>query len=349
MYPPAYGDDPTPPQGYRFDPPPPQGHRRARHRLVTPLAIGVAVAAVLGLGGVGWALLGGAGSGTPAGASGPAGDTVALTDDPSDSPSASASPSKSPKPTPSRTKKPASKPTKPTTHLTSPPKPTPTSKPPKKNLPPAPPTTKPEVCVTPTSYGTNVDTDVVRSALESAAARNYWNASNVPDDLGGVVPEISVETDLMKAIAFQESSWHSSVVSCDGGIGLMQITVNRALDLDTAQWMNDRYGTNYDVTTVDGNVALGAELIEYEMMYFVLNYKFKLPDSPKDTIDFDLDAVANVGPGESELVLRDVVIAAYNVGIWNIIQSDGSLKIINPTYVAGVKDKLATSCGGHCA
>jgi hypothetical protein len=341
MYPRPYGE------GWN-DPTPPQGHRRQRRRLVTPLAIGVAVAVVLGLGGVGWALLGGSGSDTPAGASGPVGDTSTLTDDPSDSPSPSASPSKSPKPTPSRSKKTASKPTKPTTHLTSPPKPTPTAKPPKKNLPPAPPTTKPEVCVTPTAYGTNVGTSEVRSALEAAAARNYWNAGNLPEDLEGVVPEITVETDLMKAIAYQESSWHSSVVSCDGGIGLMQITINESLDLDTAQWMNDRYGTNYDVTTVDGNVALGAELIEYEIMYFVLNYKFKLADSPAGTIDFDLDAVAPVGPGKSKLVLRDVVIAAYNVGIWNIIQADGSLKIINPTYVTGVKGKIATSCDGHC-
>ena len=191
-------------------------------------------------------------------------------------------------------------------------------------------------------------TSQVRSALEAAASRNYWNTGNLPEDLEGVVPEIAVETDLMKAIAYQESSWRSSVVSCDGGIGLMQITINKSLDLDTAQWMNDRYGTNYDVTTVDGNVALGAELIEYEIMYFVLNYQFKLPDSPKGTIDFDLDAVASVGPGKSELVLRDVVIAAYNVGIWNIIQSDGSLKIINPSYLNGVKDKIASACDGHC-
>ena len=58
MYPRAYGDDPTPPQGLRLDPPLPRGHRRsgdaAGRRLVTPIAIGVAVAVVLGLGGVGW-------------------------------------------------------------------------------------------------------------------------------------------------------------------------------------------------------------------------------------------------------------------------------------------------------
>ena len=29
---------------------------------------------------------------------------------------------------------------------------------------------------------------------------------------------------LMKAIAYQESTWRSTVISCDGGVGLMQIT-----------------------------------------------------------------------------------------------------------------------------
>jgi hypothetical protein len=153
----------------------------------------------------------------------------------------------------------------------------------------------------------------------------------------------------MWAIAYQESTWRSSVVSCDGGIGLMQITVNKALDIDTVTWMNDRYGTGYDPTTIDGNTALGAELIEYEIMYFVLNYGFKLPDSPAGTVDFDLDAVASVGPGDSKLVLRDVVIAAYNVGIWNVIQTDGSLKIVNPGYLQGVKTFMDNQCEGRCA
>ena len=203
--------------------------------------------------------------------------------------------------------------------------------------------------MTPTSYGTNASASRVRSALQSAAGRNYWNTGNLPTDLEGVVPEITVETDLMKAIAYQESSWRSSVVSCDGGIGLMQITINKTLGIDTAEWMNNRYGTSYDPRTIDGNVALGAEYLEDEMMYFVLNYRFKLSDSPEDTIDFDLDATAPVGPGGADIVLRDVVIAGYNVGIFSVIQDDGSLKVINPTYVNGVKNKIASSCDGHCS
>jgi hypothetical protein len=342
MYPRPYGE------GWN-DPTPPQGHRRQRRRLVTPLAIGVAVAVVLGLGGVGWALLGGSGSETPAGASGPVGDTSTLADDPSDSPSASPSPSRSAKPTPSKTKKPAPKQTTSTKRAAPPPKPKPTSKPPKQNLPPAPPTSTPAVCVTPTKYGTNADDPTVRSALHNAGSRNYWNTGNVPEDLAGQpVPEIDVPDELMWAIAYQESSWRSSVVSCDGGIGLMQVTVNKSLDIDTATWMNDRYGTSYDVTTLDGNVALGAELLEYEVMYFVLNYRFKLPDTPDGQVDFDLDAVAKAGPGGAEVTLRDIVISAYNVGIWNVIQKDGSLKIINPGYVSSVYDFVDNNCEGRC-
>jgi hypothetical protein len=328
----------------------PRTHRRSGRRFATPVAIGVAVAVVLSLGAIGWALLD-SGPTTPAGASGPAGDVAPLDEAStaaSASPSASPSPSRSAKPTPSKSKKPATKPAS-SKRAAPPPKPKPTAKPPKQNLPPAPPTSDPEVCVTPTKYGSNADDSTVRSVLSAAAARNYWNTANLPDDLAGQVPAITVPNQLMWAIAYQESSWRSSVVSCDGGIGLMQITRNEALDIDTATWMNNRYGTSYDPTKIEGNAALGAEYIEYEIMYFVLNYRFRLPGTPEDQVDFDLDATANVGPGGAKVVLRDVVISGYNVGIWNVIQKDGSLKIINPGYVSSVYDFIDNECEGRCA
>ena len=112
------------------------------------------------------------------------------------------------------------------------------------------------------------------------------------------VPTITVPLSLMKAVAFAESSWRSTIISCDHGVGLMQIMA------DTADWMNGRFGTNYDMTTLSGNTALGATYIEWLTMYFGAYYFGT----------FDLTATAAVGDDGVTMRLRDVVISAYNVG-----------------------------------
>jgi hypothetical protein len=169
--------------------------------------------------------------------------------------------------------------------------------------PPAPPAPPPPVKEDPSCEthlpGTDASASEVSAALATAAAKEYWAKPGIyPPSPVIPVPKITVPLNLMKAFAFAESSWRSTIISCDHGVGLMQIMA------DTQSWMNDRFSTNYDMKTMSGNTALGAELIEWLIMYFGAGYFGT----------FDLNATAAVGDGGATMRLRDVVISAYNVG-----------------------------------
>jgi len=90
--------------------------------------------------------------------------------------------------------------------------------------------------------------------------------------------------------------------------------------------MNQRFGTSHDVHTLAGNTALGAEYLQWLIMYFGLYYFGT----------FDLDATADVGAGGKTMRLRDVVIAAYNVGPGGVENPDETLGIPNQRYVNNV-------------
>src|SRR5690606_11206547 len=76
--------------------------------------------------------------------------------------------------------------------------------------------------------GENAPEAEVGAALEAAAARRFWTVS-----------QVSLPPRLIKAVAEQESGWQSAIIACDGGIGTMQVMPN------TADWMNQRFGTSY--------------------------------------------------------------------------------------------------------
>jgi soluble lytic murein transglycosylase-like protein len=132
-----------------------------------------------------------------------------------------------------------------------------------------------------------------------------------------------VPTDLMFAIAQQESGWQSTIMACDGGIGTMQLMPA------TVTQVNNRFGTAYDVNTLDGNTKLGAQYIEWLIMYFGIFHFQK---------HFDLTTVEKAGPNGEELSLEKVVVAAYNVGPTALEQPDGSLKLgpVATTYANNV-------------
>lgn len=279
-------------------------------RLATPLMIGGAVLLVVLLGWLGWTLVSNPGGGKPIDVGNapiiPPTVTFATTPSPTVAPSATtAKPTPSKSPTPRRT--------------TRKPSPTPTVKPPKASLPPNPKPTPTKTSGCPTFIGPTAAPGDVRSALHSAGSVQYW--LKVPDseldpNLHGQVPEITIPDDLMNAIAFQESSWRSTVVSCDGGRGLMQIMTY------TRDWANAKFHTSYDIDSLSGNPSLGAEYLEWSRLYFGLYYFGS----------YDWDATAPVGPGGSTMVLRDVVIASYNVGAATLETGD-TLSIPNQDYV----------------
>ena len=138
----------------------------------------------------------------------------------------------------------------------------------------------------------------------------------------------------MDAFAWTESSWQSTVVACDGGIGLMQLMP------DNVTFLNQRFDTNYDVHTVSGNTALGAMYIEWLTAYFG-TYYFGSYDL--------MNATAPIGTGGVTLTLLDVVIAAYNVGPdavedthGTVDGSDDTLSIPNSGYVAKVRSAYSS-------
>ncbi len=274
---------------------------------------------VLALGTVGWALL------RPDSASGrPLSQNAAPTGDATVSPMETTPPAASPSPTPKPT--PTRRPT---------PKPTPTKKPPAAERPPAPnPKPTPSPGCTPTYSGPKAPIADVKQALVAAAQRQYWVGVVPPADLKGPLPVITVPANLMKAVAWQESGWQSTIIACDGGIGTMQIMPY------TRDKVNLRFGENFNINTLEGNTAIGAAYIEWLIMYFGLYYFGA----------YDLSATAPVGDGGATMRLLDVVVASYNVGPGNVEDlkgtpdgSDDTLSIPNQSYVNNVK-ALMTNC-----
>jgi soluble lytic murein transglycosylase-like protein len=187
------------------------------------------------------------------------------------------------------------------------PKVAPSRKPTRVALPPPPPKTTPPGCK-PTYTGPVAPRATVRAALDTAAARTYW----------GSKPEIKVPVKLLYAVAWQESGWQSTIVACDGGIGTMQVMPA------TATWMNQRFGTGYDVHTLAGNTSLGAQYLAWLIRYFGDVFF-------GETYDLTNQA------------LLDSVIAAYNVGPAAVDPTLGRPGIPNWNYVDNV-EALMTSC-----
>lgn len=221
------------------------------------------------------------------------------------SPEVSESPSPSPSPSPS--KKPSPKP-----------KPKP-SRAPVPNVPaPPPPPTKPSGCV-PHYEGTNVARAEVGVALEAAAARRAWKPAE---------GDISLPTNLIKAVAEQESGWQSAIVSCVGAIGVMQVLPA------TGSWMNSRFGTSFDVREVQGNAMLGGIYLQWLTKYFGdayfnRSYSLSCPDDPETP-----------EPANREFCLLNTILSAYNLGHGTVEKEldDGDDTIyLNYAYIGNVR------------
>lgn len=157
----------------------------------------------------------------------------------------------------------------------------------------------------------------VAAALGEAASRVYWPTS---------APDIRVPEDLLRAVAWQESGWQTNIISCDGGIGLMQVMPA------TADWMNTRFGQSYDVRRYTDNAYLGATFLAWLTKYIG---------------DWHFDADYSLDPGACadhlDPCLLNAVIAAYNFGPGAVAPTDGEITIPNPRYVDNVRT-LMTTC-----
>ena len=157
----------------------------------------------------------------------------------------------------------------------------------------------------PTLTGPAAAKATVSATLTTAAGRSYWAAD----------PATHVPVNLLKAIAWQATEWQSTMVACDGGIGVMH------LSQATAASINQRYGTGYDINTLDGNAALGAGYLTWLIEYFAQRYF----DTNPDLTNPDLLAT---------------VIAGYQLGAGAVDPAKG---IPNQPSVQAVID-LMTTC-----
>ena len=169
----------------------------------------------------------------------------------------------------------------------------------------------------PTHAGNPASTAEVKSALVSAGSTQYWNGvQNPPMDNGNTDPsstptptgppaQITLPTNLVEAVAWQESGWQSDITSCDGGVGTMQIMSA------TASWMNQRFGTSYDYTALSGNAAIGSEYLEWLVAYFGENYfGYNYDLSDPDLLGAVLDAY-NAGASNVEFTGGHTVLSSY--------------------------------------
>lgn len=151
--------------------------------------------------------------------------------------------------------------------------PTPTS-PPAPTDTPAPPTaTSSPPTATPTGTGTAVAS---RAAVMSATCQPcpYYKGNNPSQDqiraaLYQAADQYHLPRNLLLADAWQESKWHEDVLSCDGGIGLMQIQYY------TYPWLNSvsvpacgLAPTSYDPYNLQGNADLGAKFFVWLSCFY---------------------------------------------------------------------------------
>jgi soluble lytic murein transglycosylase-like protein len=205
---------------------------------------------------------------------------------PAPDPTPSGSPSPSASASPSRSRTPAAKPTtvKPKPKASLSPKPVTGPTPP--SVPAGAPAGSPspgKSC--PSLTATPAPLAEVNSALLASAGKAYWDNG------------ITLRPELMQAVGWEESGWQSTILACDGGIGTMQVMPA------TADWMNQQCDTAFNVRTLTGNVAIGAEYLEWLVRYFGDRYfsgNYSLKGDP------------------DKLVLLDVVIAAYQQGFGTI-------------------------------
>jgi hypothetical protein len=220
--------------------------------------------------------------------------SASATPSPSDAPSPT--PIESPTPSPTKAsptpKPPAAKKKAPPP----PPKPVKVAKP-----PPAPPGgtppgpgTPPAGATCPKLTGPIAAKSEVSGAMSTAAGRSYRPTLSLDD---ANPPAITVRLLLVQGVGWEESGWQSTIESCDGGYGTMQVMT------DTATWMNEKYGTSYDRKALAGNISIATGFLAWLTRYFgdkYFNGNYSLAGDPV------------------KVVLLDMVISAYQAGFGTV-------------------------------
>ncbi|MBM2615358.1 transglycosylase SLT domain-containing protein [Actinoplanes sp. LDG1-06] len=155
----------------------------------------------------------------------------------------------------------------------------------------------------------------VKKALKAASARVYWRTE---------APTLKLNYPLVKAIAWQESGWQTNIHNCDGGAGVMQLMP------DTVDFVNNRFGLDYDASDYKQNAFAGANYIAWftrwaGQNYFGENYNLNTSKCKSHT----------------SWCLLNVVISGYNAGQGGIEAAAASKTLPNPQYVAAVRSLMS--------
>ncbi|GAB2589476.1 hypothetical protein Aab01nite_41570 [Paractinoplanes abujensis] len=155
----------------------------------------------------------------------------------------------------------------------------------------------------------------VKKALKSASARVYWRTE---------APTLKLNYPLVKAIAWQESGWQTNIHNCDGGTGVMQVMP------DTVDFVNNRFGLQYDAKNYKDNAYAGANYIAWftrwaGQNYFKENYNLSTSKCKSHT----------------SWCLLNVVISGYNAGQGAIEAAAETKTLPNPEYVAAVRSLMS--------
>jgi soluble lytic murein transglycosylase-like protein len=215
---------------------------------------------------------------------------------------------------------PTTDPTTPDAPVETTPAPRPSSKKPKPKATSATPTVDPNWDQAPacaTFSGPKISRTKIKSALQSAAKRQYWRTE---------APALRVSYPLVKAIAWQESGWQQNIRNCDGGVGVMQAMP------DTVDHMNLRFGLDYDPENYQDNAYVGANYLAWLTKYFGDEFF-------KGSYDLSTGKCKT----HSSLCLLNLVIAAYNAGHGEVDAAYLKKKLPSPAYVDSVRS-LMSSC-----
>ncbi|GAC1447570.1 MAG: hypothetical protein PVSMB4_03220 [Ktedonobacterales bacterium] len=121
---------------------------------------------------------------------------------------------------------------------------------------------------------TNVMALLVHTAPAACQPCPYYAGNNPSQSairaaLYAAADTYTLPHNLLLAVAWQESHWHQDVLSCDGGIGLMQVQYYTWPWLNTVSEPNcGLAATSYDPNTLQGNANLGAKYLAYLSCFY---------------------------------------------------------------------------------
>lgn len=168
--------------------------------------------------------------------------------------------------------------------------------------------------------GKNLSASKVNTILTEAQTVQEWKGigQSGVDPRMWPIPKIVVPMSMLKAIAYMESGWRSACKGRDGiGFGLFQVSA------DTADFVNQRFGENFDRMTPAGNAALAVGYLEWIIAHLGLLHF---------GTDFDLT---------KNSTFIDAVIESFQQGP-DAVLVNRKIVMNNPDYVTAVRAMMVS-------